>query len=260
MKKTIIFLCLILPLSTGTGGERPASEWSSGSAYTMPEGRMEIGLFHPLRYSYSKTMEFSMHPVAAFVIPNFTVKRGHGLVRGLVVSTRHSFIYPTPLLRLISREGTGGIISPEFDIPHMISLNNEVLISKMFAPELLLTIKAGCVVALRTGDLDERTTIDLPIVYHRLLVFYHNWTLKSGLDLQGRLFDRWSYVFDSHVYITPPSESGFCFENKGLILWTKSSRFALCFGYKLVYAEYPFGTQWHLLGPLFDLKWAWKLK
>ncbi len=30
--------------------------------------------------------------------------------------------------------------------------------------------------------------------------------------------------------------------------------------YKLSYGEYPFGTQWHLLGPLVDIVWAWQGK
>ncbi len=48
------------------------------------------------------------------------------------------------------------------------------------------------------------------------------------------------------------------FEHKGLLLWNKSQRFQLCLGYKLTFGEYPFGTQWHLLGPLVDLQWAWQ--
>jgi len=46
------------------------------------------------------------------------------------------------------------------------------------------------------------------------------------------------------------------FEHKGLLSWQKSHRFQFCLGYKLCYGQYPFGSQWHLLGPLLDLQWA----
>ena len=39
--------------------------WHSGTAFLLPEGRMEIGIFQPLRYGWSKSIEFTIHPLAA---------------------------------------------------------------------------------------------------------------------------------------------------------------------------------------------------
>lgn len=232
--------------------------WSSGTAYLMPAGRWEIGLFQSLRYGYSESLEFSTHPLAFFLIPNMNAKWSHGVYKGFKISTRHSIYYPTPLLRTIAREGTGGIISPEFHIPHLVSIYNEVLFSKPIANNQLFTGQAGFCVAIKSGDLDERTTNDLPLVFPRLNVFYQGYGFRSGCNLEGKLFRRWNYLVDADVCYYPSADDKMALEHKGLLLWTKSQRFQLCFGYKLTYGEYPFGTQWHLLGPLLDLQWAWQ--
>ena len=142
----------------------------------------------------------------------------------------------------------------------MISLHNEVLFSKNIANDHLFTGKLGFTFAKRFADLDERTTIDLPIVFPRLAVFYHDYAFRFGYDIQGKLFKRWNYLVDGDLFYVPKADENIAFEHKGLLLWTKSSRFQLCFGYKLSYAEYPFGSQWHLLPFLFDMQWSWQLR
>ena len=45
-------------------------------------------------------------------------------------------------------------------------------------------------------------------------------------------------------------------EQKGLIVWERTEKFRILFGYKLIAGEYPFGTQAHFL-PLLDLQFGW---
>jgi hypothetical protein len=232
--------------------------WSSGSAYILPVGRIEVGLFQPLRYGFSNSLEFSTHPLVNILMPNFKVKWSHNFVKKITVATQHSFYYPTPLLRTIAREGTGGIISPEFHIPHLFAFYNEILVSKYLNKNLLFTGKAGFVFALHSAALDERTTIDLPLIFPRLSVFYHGYGFRFGGDLSGKIYHRWHHALDFDIFLNPGAEENVAFEHKGLLLWNKSQRLQICLGYKLVYGEYPFGTQWHFLAPLFDLQWAWQ--
>ncbi|MDZ7319392.1 MAG: hypothetical protein ONB11_09580, partial [candidate division KSB1 bacterium] len=251
-KVILIILCTVSTLFTGEPNETDWRHWSSGSAYLLPAGRWEVGVFQSLRYGYSASLELSTHPLAFLVMPNFNVKWSHGCYRGFNLSTRHSGYYPTPLLRNIARKGTGGIISPEFHIPHLVSIYNEVLISKSIAKGHLFTGKAGFCLAIKSGKLDERTTIDLPLVFPRLNVFYQGYGFRGGCNVEGKLVSRWNYLADADLFYYPSGDEKIAFEHKGLLLWTKNQRFQLCFGYKLTYGEYPFGTQWHLLGPLFD--------
>ena len=234
--------------------------WSSASAYTLQEKRIQIGLFQPLRYGYSHNMEFSVHPILFFIVPNFEVKWAHGKTGPFDLATSHSFYYPTYLLRTISREGTGGIISPEFDIPHMFAVYNEVIGTMQFRESNFLTLNAGVAIASRFGKLDKRTSIDLPLIYYRLDVFYNKFQLRFGANIQGKIAGRWQYLADGEFFIIPGKENKKAFEHKGLVLWNKSDTFQISAGYKLVYAEYPFGTQWHLLLPLIDIQKAWQRK
>ena len=232
------------------------SNWYSGTALILPPGRMEIGIFQPLRYGWSKSIEFTIHPLAAFIIPNLSLKWSHGQRSQYFYATRHSISYPTLLLRTVSKEGIGGLISPEFDIPHILSIYNEIIVSTKIAANHLLSYKAGIAFAIKSADLDKGTTIDLPIIFPRMAAYYHGYNFRLGSDWQGKFLKRWHYLVDFDLFFTPGSDENFALEHKGLILWNKSDRFQLCIGYKLVYGEYPFGRQWHLLFPLLDLQWA----
>ena len=233
--------------------------WSSGTAYTLPAGRLETGLFQPLRYGWSEAFEVSSHPLVSVLMPNIALKWSHDQICGFFLTTQHNVYYPTPLLRTLSRKGTGGLISPEFTIPHMISFYNGILLSKQITGCLLFTHKMGISIAVKSGSLDERTTIDLPLVFPRLAVYYHGYGLRTGDDLQIKIAGRSSFLIDVDVFFFPGAQENFAFEHKGMFLWNKSDRIQFFFGYKLVYGEYPFGKQWHL-GPLLDIQWAWKLK
>ena len=231
------------------------SPWSTGTAYTLPKGRTEIGIFQQIRYGQTETLEWSTHPILDLLIPNVTVKKSWSTFADWDFSTRHNITYPTPLMRTISRKGTGGIISPEFDIPQMFSLRNEVLLTRKFSPSFLITGKAGLTLAVTSDELDERTTIDLPLVFHRLGVYYNGYGVNFGLDVGGNLTSRFDYMTDVDIFLLPGADENFAFEHKSLIIWNKSKKFQIMFGYKLVFGEYPFGMQWHLL-PLFDMQWA----
>lgn len=229
--------------------------WSPETAYLLPKGRVEFGIFRPAAYGISETLELSTHVLPNILMPNLGVKWGHSSFAGFDMATRHSFYYPTPILRMVAKEGIGGLISPEFKMSHMAALHNEILLSKPFDPRLLMTLKAGLTLAWSSDEPDERSTIDLPLIYPRLDVFYNNYNIRLGVDLQGHMLRRWHYHADSDIFLFPGSDTGLAFEHKGLIIWRKSAHFQLCMGYKVTYADYPFGTQWHML-PLFDLQWA----
>lgn len=257
-KRFLFIIVFIVPVIAGAQAQSQEN-WSAGTAKVLPEGRREIGLFQPLRYGWSENVEVSLHPLYFFIIPNLQIKWHQANYRNLTFSSRHGFYYPTLLLRTMAREGTGGIISPEFEIPHMFALNNEILISTDIKSLITITAKGGISTAIKFGGLDQRTTIDLPLVYPRLNVFYHGYSFHGGADFESKISGRWLFLIDGDFYFTPAAKSDrdFAFEHKLLFYWRKSSSTEVCFGYKLVYAEYPFGAQWHLLAPLFDIQFAW---
>ena len=105
-------------------------------------------------------------------------------------------------------------------------------------------------------DLSNDATIDLPIIYPRLSTYYNDYVIISGAEYLRQIYERIYYLIDYDMYIMPGSEGRYAFEQQSLLVWQKSSRLNLSFGYKLVVGEYPFGGQAHLL-PTINLKFGW---
>ncbi|HKJ69454.1 MAG TPA: hypothetical protein VKA68_15965, partial [bacterium] len=182
-----ISLCLQLPVVPLFAGETDPAKpilWDEPPAVTLPESAFQVGMFQPLRYGLSDKIELSSHPILDFVIPNLSVKISHGENAGRLFAARYTLVYPTPLLRLIQKKGIGGIIAEDPtipDMPHMVSLRSELLMSITLAEPHYITWKAGVVVAAHSGTLDSRTTIDLPVVYPRLAPYYNRFGLNGGV-------------------------------------------------------------------------------
>ena len=222
----------------------------------LPKGNFETGLFQPLRYGLSENIEISTHPVLMFFIPNLAVQKRHPSWAGLGLASRHSLVVPTPLLKLVTKKGVGGFISPEFDIPLMIALKNEIQLKRTLNDSWILSGTAGLTLAYCSKKLDKRTTIDLPVVFPRLGVFYNGYGINFRLDFSGTLLPRLDLLTDLNVLLLPGMEEGFAFEHKNLLTWALSNRMDIQIGYKLIFGEYPFGVQWHLF-PLLDILWRW---
>ncbi len=227
--------------------------WSNGTAYLLPQGRFEVGIFQPLRYGIKDNVELSVFPIMFFVDPNITVKwkQNEG------VATRHSFYYPTPILRLMTKEGTGGLISPEFEIPHMFAVRNDVLYTKRFFNNQFFTMMAGVEFAVRFGSLDERTTIDFPWVYNRLAVFYNDYGIRLGLDWYGRIKGDWWFRINGELFYYSGSKQTKAFEHNGKIYWRHKNRWEVSAGYNIIYGEYPYGSEWNWFVPIIDVRYAW---
>ncbi|SVB80408.1 uncharacterized protein METZ01_LOCUS233262, partial [marine metagenome] len=236
-------------------------EWLPGTANTVPKGRWEIGLFQPVRWGQSENREISFYKLSNLLMPGVTIKQRWGQPNSWIISTTHSLYYPTPLLKMVAKEGIGGMISPEFEIPHLLSLWNMVLASKPLAQNKILTTKIGFSLAFGGRDLSKESTIDLPLVYHRLAVYYKGWLLRFGSDLNGQIGEKWSYLIDGDYILIPGMKGYFTLEHKGMLSWKKSSTFLVSIGYKLIYGLYPDGypnnniARFHVL-PLLDFQWA----
>ena len=236
-------------------------EWLSGTAHTLPKGRWEIGLFQPVRWGQGEDREISFFKLTILLMPGVTVKQRWGQCNNWTISASHSLYYPTPLLKTMAKDGIGGMISPEFKIPHLLSLWNMVLASKPLPQNKILTTKVGFALAFGGTDLSKESTIDLPLVYHRLAVYYNGWLLRFGSDLNGQIGEKWSYLIDGDYILIPGMKGYFTLEHKGMLSWKKSSTFQVSIGYKLIFGLYPDGypnnniARFHAL-PLLDLQWA----
>ncbi len=226
-------------------------EFTEGTAFSAPKGQAEIGLFAPLQYAVSDSLLLSTHPLFFLTAPNAKITWAHAEMGGLHWATEHGLLYPTLLLRQLARRGTGGFISPEFDIPQMISVYNGLVFSKELGKRYLVSMAFGLDFGFVSGTLDARTSVDLPYVYPRLTPFYSGYQLIMGLNLNGRLNERWNY----HLALKGFWSDTYALENVGYVGWNSKGKTQVRLGYYLSYAEFPFGTQAHLIVPTVDVVW-----
>jgi len=274
--KRIIILCLFTGLLLSD-----TRSWDAHSAYLLPQKRWEMGLFQPFRYGYSESIEYSVHPLWFFVMPNFSLKKSQSDFAGFTSASQYKMVYPTPFLNMIAKKGIPGIIAPDFRMPPMLGLSVSWLMSKNTSG-LDLTFKSGLDIGITFEELDfealdERSTIDLPLVYHRLGIYYNKWGIHTGLDVQKNLTQKFTVFFDLDLILLPglaevqidPDASKlmgeYSLEHKLLLIWNKSENFRVLTGYKFVMGEYPYGSDMRLLPyipmaetwvPIIELQWA----
>lgn len=237
-----------------------AKNWESHSANLLPKQRLEIGLFQPLRYGVSEKLEISSHPLVFFVMPNISVKTPHGNIGGWSTASRHRLLYPTPLLNMFSKGikiggNTASLISPNFVIPIMLGVSNDLLLTKSTSLADI-TFRGGIDLGFVFGDLDERSLIDLPLLYHRLGVYYNTWGLDFGIDIYRKLTEKFWVHTDIDLLLLPGFSGSYNVEHKLLLIWKKSEKIRFSTGYKFIYGEFPYGNEARVL-PYFPLIESW---
>jgi hypothetical protein len=227
--------------------------WTSGTAFTIPEHRLELGLLTASRYGINNNIELSAHPVMFILMPQVNVKVGWGEFSGFRLATEHGILYPTQFMRLVATKGTGGLISPEFTIPQMFAVTNRFLVSLRPFRKAILTAHAGISFSVKFGPLDPWSTIDLPVIYPRFAVFYSQPEFDLGLDFRGQFIPRLGWLFNLQNFVVCGTEHNYFLENKGVLVYTSVKKtIRVEAGYKLCFGKYPAGPQWHLL-PVIDL-------
>ena len=238
-----IYIYIIILIGQLSG----AQNWAPHSAHLLTEKRWEMGFFQPLRYGYTETLEVSLHPLLFFVMPNLSVKIPHQNMGNWSTASRHSLLYPTPLLNMLSKgtkigSNIASLLSPNFLMPPMVGISNDWLMSRSL-PFADITLHAGIDLGIVIGDLDERSSIDLPLIYHRLGVYYNKWGLDLGVDVFRRFTKRFGIHADIDLRLLPGLNGNYDIEHKLLFIWTNSERFQFCTGYKFVFGEFPYGEE-----------------
>lgn len=228
-------------------------EFAGGTAHQLEQGSWEVGLFGPLRYGVSDSVELSAHPLLFFVVPNLQAKIGWTGEGSTQVATVHSVTYPTMLMRLLAMEGAGGVLPPDRAIPQILSIRNEVVITQEMGAHLL-TGAVGVQVGPRMGE-SELISIDLPVVYPRTAAFFTTFTALSRLQVQGPIAGSLGYRTGAKFFVYPGAEGSFAAEIDARLQWRSSGSWMIQAGVVGSLAGYPFGLGADLL-PLADIMWT----
>jgi len=252
--------------------------WNSHSAHVLPVKRWEMGMFQPLRYGYSENMEYSTHPLWYFIMPNIAFKQAQGTFGNFAIARKLGLFYPTPILNMVAKEGVGGLIDPTITMPPMLGISATMLFTRLNSKKNMeLTFNIGLDYGASLGEVDQRSNIDLPLIYHRLGIFYNTWGLHTGMDIERYLTKKIHVLIDFDLRLLPGIVDAqtdpdfdkllgeYSLENKLLLIWNKSERFRILTGYKFVNGKYPYGTDMRILPyipkmeqwiPMIELQWA----
>ena len=229
--------------------------FSGDSAFPLEDGQRQMGIFQPRIYGMKNNVEISTHPLLFIVKPNVKIKKYHGEIKGLALASRYSFDYPTLFLKLLQRDGIGGILADDPDIgkiPQLFVFQGEWLMTKRFSNynitgKVGMSICPGC-------EIDKRHLIDLPLAYPRMAIYHYGIAANSGVDMDYHS-DKISIKTDLDLIFLP--EEDIFLEHKLLYKYHLSTKYILSVGYKLAYGKYPYGKQLDIF-PLVDLSWRWK--
>jgi len=248
-------LLFLLALSAVPPAEAGAEDriLSEGTAVTLPKGTWAGGIFSPVRWGLLDDLELDAHPLLFFVRPHLTVKK-RWLSGPFTVATRHQVAYESLLLSLFAREGTGGLLPANSEIPTLFTVSNAALATKRFAPSCVVTLLLESNLGPSIGNSDF-PTVDLPIIYQHTAHLYTGYSFRAGIDVEGVVHGPLHYLVDLDLWWFPGHETTFGAESKLYLLWRFSQRLSILAGIKMVFGSYPFGNQTHIM-PIADLLWS----
>ena len=239
-----------------------SAQWSSESAYLLEKNRKEIGLFSPFKIGMNSGSEIGVNKF--LLMPSIYLKQEVSKYNAWKMARKFRLEYPTPGLKWIQSPlgkemgdpNMFSLISSQFSIPHMISFYAGLIGTKGDLKLGQLSLNGGIGIALNGKKLSNDATVDLPVIYPRLSVYYNNFVIKSGGEYARLISDQLYYVIDYEMYLMPGNGGRYAFEQESVLVWQKSNWLNLSFGYKLIVGEYPFGGQAHLL-PTINIKFGW---
>jgi hypothetical protein len=219
---------------------------------------VEVGLFAPLRLGLSDRVTLSFHPGWLLVFPQAGVTAGWGAVGPVDLATRHALLYPTPLLRLLAREGTGGILPAEVTYPHLLATTHHLLASLPVGAHLL-TLRAGGQLAVPLSRFDGPrawSEVEWHLVWPRTAAWTRGWSLDAGLSARGPLAGRFGYRAELDAFWLPRPGADRALEWALVATWRPRPGLLLSLGARWSWAVFPYGTRLSVPFPLADLVWS----
>ena len=201
----------------------------------------------------ASNMEWQMQPIFFFVAPNLGLKKQWKTTSGgLRFSSLHRIHYPSIYLNLLAREGAGGILPKDSEIPPMLSFKNELLLG-IYKQGNSITLRAGITAAFKLGDGEKNfPDIDVPFLYNRTLALNHTPNIYMGLNFNRDILPTLNMEIDVAAFKVDPKSSDFVYESQLIFFWKKSNKFGLKAGVATAHGRYPYGAEFQLL-PVFDI-------
>jgi len=228
-------------------------QWSDNSARTVTKSHKEIGVFSPFTMGLTESLEFSVHPFWFFMAPHIHLKKHWTDVKSFQISSLHNLSYETPLLKMLSKSGTGGVLPPTREIPHFVKINNALLIGKTYK-EQYLTLQIGVDFSYGFGN-STMPDIEYYLVYPRTYALNNLYTPYVAFDITGNLYKTIDYNYHTDNFFLTSKNPGFITEQAFQLIWRKSEKFNLKIGIIYTVGDFPYGKGEKIL-PTIDCLWT----
>lgn len=251
MKSIIsVLIGVFLVMNVGLSQEKALVD---SKVSVLAKGQKDLPLFGVKKMGIGNNMELQLHPLFFFLDPHIGLKKYWGDRGGWHLSSRHTLNYPTLLLKMMSREGTGGVLPNTSVIPQIISTQNEILATQTIGNQFYLAASLGVELAITFGEANF-PTIDLPFVYRRTAVYHDHILPYVGVEFGGQLSQKIDFEVILNIYKFINDNAGFTVEDKAVLFWKKSPNFGIKAGVASVLGKYPFGYDFRWI-PLLDFVW-----
>ncbi len=258
MRRAALAIVLVAPLLASAD----TAEWSADTARVLPDRRLEVGVFAPLRLGIRDRYEISLHPGWALVAPQVDGKIAWLRWRSLSLASAHGVLYPTPLMRLLSREGTGGIVPADVTYPHIIATSQHLL-ATIDAGGHLVTFRAGARLAWNLSRFDgprSWSEVEWHLVWPRAAAWFTGFAADVGLAVQGPIARGVDYRVELDRFFMPGLRGDWAWEWAAILSYHASRRLMLRAGAMWSYTEFPYGVRLSTPFPIVDAIWAFDVR
>jgi len=255
----LIFTLLInLSYSQENTKESSINSWSNTTAKTIKKGRIESGIFAPLRIGLKNNMEVQVHPLWFFVIPNARLKKNWNKdqTKKLQVATEHGFTYPTILLNLLAKSGTGGVLPPTQKAPSILTLKNKLIVSYFYDKNHSVSLKAALEFNMLHSMNNGMPEIELLIVYPRTAVYNNFYTGEIALAFEGVFAKKIGYDADLRMFLIPNEKFTWVFEWNPKLYYNVSNKFRIMLGALITTGNIENEKASYRALPVFDLQFT----
>jgi hypothetical protein len=241
-----MFLALItaafISVSAFSQGKNLSGKWSNNTAFLIPAGKWESGIFQSFRYGINKSIELKSNAIIIPVLPNAGVKIALGKAKEFLFASEHLLSFPSMFLNIVSFKGVGGLISPQYSFPFIMSFSNSVIVSRYVTPGSVISANIGLALPLRSNKPDYQSTIDIPFIYQRMAHCYEGISVRTGISIKGTITGKLFFEEGVRMFLITRGNDNLFFENSGSVLWAAGKSLRINAGYMLSWGKYPFGN------------------
>jgi hypothetical protein len=230
--------------------------WGASNALTIAPQTSEGALLGRFRLGVTRRLELSGRPLFSALVPGLEAKVQVWNNGSWFLATRTELLSPTPLLRVIAKEGAFGLLPASTQAGFGVILENALLLSHRLGSNQWGTLQGGGTMAI--GRQDKLPLLEFPFLYARYTPIVSGGSLFLSVATNGELFGpSFGYEFATQLWLLPIAPARrFATETKMAVTWNISESRRLELGTHISINEFQIGWRSYWL-PSIDYSWKW---